>query len=244
MYRLAFQTLQKNFALYATYVVMFVVLERFLTINGGAIFVVGAILALYTHRMILLDETYGMGDLFKGHGANKGKPPILAFFLVSGIGLVVFLLLLAVSYYVLFVQISQTRLKGDVQIFLTIFFASIPATLVYGVLLSLLGTVFPATAVGGDKSLKAAWRRGKPSFLSTYIRLATGPFAFGLIGTAIVLWVVGYLETSGVGAGNIAIEILLAVLSYCINFGGILLGVTALSMAYQSAETDMSRGRP
>lgn len=239
MYRLALRTLQKNFALYASYVVMFVLLEQAFEMSSGVSFVVGAILALYTHRMILLNENYRMGDLFKGQGPSGEKPPIFAFFFVSAVWLVVFLLLLAVFYVLLFVQLEVFEHKTRDETVAAMFVAMIPAVVAYGVLLSLFGTVLPAAAIRGDKNLKVALRRGRPSFWKTFRRLIAGPFAIGLFGSIIVFGLAMYLSNRGMDVEGALVRVPLAVFTYCMNFGGILMGVTALSMAYQSAETDM-----
>lgn len=236
MYKIALQTLKANFAFYGLFVGLLVVLERLFPINAGVSFVMGAMLALYTHRMILLGENYSIGDLFKSQGPSGEKPPLLMFYLVSGIGVVIFLVLLAASFFLLFGQFRAFAQEGEMDLFTAILMAAIPASAVYGIILSAVGTVFPATAIGGDKSLKAAWQLGRPSLWKTYMRLAIGPFAFSIVGTSLVIGLAGFFAEAGVGVGNISIEILLAMLAYCVNFGSILLGVTALSMAYQGLD--------
>lgn len=184
MYKLAYQTLKKNIALFGSYVVLLVVVEQFFEINSDVSFVLGAILALYTHRMILLDENYAAADFFKRHGPNGQKPPMLSF----------------------------------------------------------VGTVFPAVAIGADRSLKTAFQRGKCRFWKTLGRLAIGPFAFTLLGTVGVIVIIGYLEEAGLNVTRASVDIPLAVLAYCINFGSILLAVTALSMAYLEVGKTLDRG--
>jgi hypothetical protein len=242
MYKLAYQTLKKNIALFGSYVVLFVVVEQFFEINSGMSFVVGAILALYTHRMILLDENYGAADLFKKDGPNGQKPPLLSFFLVSGIGLLVFILIVGVVFYVLFYLILGANLDDKGQFIGAWFLSIIPAAGIYGIVLSLIGTVFPAVAIRADRSLKTALQRGKLRFWKTLGRLAIGPFALSL------LWVIGlatfirYLEGAGFNVSGASVDIPLSVLAYCMNFGSILLAVTALSMAYQEGEETLGRG--
>ena len=109
-------------------------------------------------------------------------------------------------------------------------------TLKKNIVLSLLGTVFPAVAIGADRSLKTAFQRGKLRFWKTFRRLAIGPFALSLSGMAALAAFIGYLGGAGFNVSSAPVDIPLSVLAYCINFGSILLAVTALSMAYQEAE--------
>ncbi|WP_456387774.1 hypothetical protein [Profundibacter sp.] len=236
MYILAYLTLKKNIALFGSYVVLFVVAEQFFEINIGMSSVIGAMLALYTHRMILLDENYGAADLFKRHGPNGQKPPMFSFFLVSGIGALVFILLFGLVFYVLFYLLLGVNLDNKEQLTGAMFLSLIPAAGVYGIVLSLVGTVFPAVAIGADRSLKTAFQRGKRRFWKTFGRLVIGPFAFTLLGMVGLIAVTGYLQGAGYNISSAIVDILLAVLTYCINSGSILLAVTALSMAYQEAE--------
>ncbi len=194
------------------------------------------ILALYTHRMILLNEHYGLGDLYKRQEASVRKPPMISFILVSVIGLVVFMALLGIFTYLLYILIGEIALKDRGHILLSVLIALMPAIIVYGVLLSLFGTVFPAAAIGGDRSLKAAWKRGKSSFWKTLGRLIVGPLAFVLFGGGGVGFLTYYLAKSGIDVESASVNIPLSVLAYSINVCGILLSVSALSMAYQSAE--------
>lgn len=242
MYKIAYQTLKKNIALFGFYVVFTIVVEQFVEVNSSMSFVLGAMIALFSHRMILLDENYGAGDLFKKQGPSGQKPPMLSFFLVSGIGMVVFLMLLAAFFYLLFVQLSGIDLGDKEQITGALVISTMPAVLAYGILLSLFGTVFPAAAVAGDKSPKAALRRGKASFWKTLGRLAIGPFSVGMVGFAGIVMLSNNLITSGVDINSAMVDVPLSVLAYSLNLGTILLGVTALSMAYQSAENQIERG--
>ncbi len=148
MYKLAYQTLKKNIVFFGFYVVLVIVVEQFFEINSGLSFVLGAILALYTHRMILLDENYGPSDLFKRHGPNGQKPPMFSFFLVSGIGLLVFMLIVGVVFYLLFHLILGENLDDKEQLAGALFLSIIPAAGVYGIVLSLIGTVFPLSLSG------------------------------------------------------------------------------------------------
>lgn len=242
MYRLAYQTLKKNAVFFGSYVVLLVVVEQFFEINGGASFVIGALLALYTHRMILLDENFGGADLFKRHGPNGQKPPMFSFFLVSGIGALVFMLLLGLGFYVLFYLLLDVNLDNKERLMGAVSLSLIPAAGVYGLLLSLIGTVFPAVAIGADRSLKTAFQRGKLRFWKTLGRLAIGPFAFTLLGAFGLIAATGYLERTGYNISSAPVDIPLSVLAYCVNFGAILLAVTALSMAYREAEKHWKEG--
>ena len=236
MYKLAFQTLKKNFALFAFFVILLVVVEQFFEINAGLQFVIGATLALYAHRMILLDENYGAADLFKRSGPNGQKPPMLSFFLVSGIGLLVFLFLVGAAFYLLFHVIFAINLDDKAQFVGAFYISSIPALGGYGIVLSLIGTVFPAVAIGADRGLKIAFQRGKLRFWKTLGRLAIGPFALSLFGVIGLLKVYEYLGLAGFDVSSALVDIPLSVLAYSINLGSLLLGITALSMAYQEAE--------
>ncbi|KPU84365.1 hypothetical protein JI58_04220 [Marinosulfonomonas sp. PRT-SC04] len=236
MYKLAFQTLKKNIALFGFLVGLLVVMEQFFEINAGVQFVMGASLALFSHRMILLDENYGAADLFKRSGPSGQKPPMLSFFLVSGIGFVVFLLLLGVTFYLLFHVVFGANLDDKAQLAGALYISIIPAAGGYGIVLSLIGTVFPAVAIGADRGLKIAFQRGELRFWKTLGRLAIGPFALSLLGLVGLVSFAGYLELAGFDISRALVDIPLSVLAYSINFGSLLLGVTALSMAYQEAE--------
>lgn len=242
MYRLAYQTLKKNIALYAFFIVLIVTVERFVDINSGLRFVLGAFIALFTHRMILLDENYGIGGLIKPNRPTYEKPPILGFFLVSGLWLVVLLLLMAAVFYVLFIQIYPVDMENQDRLIGALIISLAPAIFVYGLLLSLFGTMLPAAAIGANKSLSAALQRGKASFWITFGRLAFGGFSVSVVGTALVFGIMFYLDNAGLDVDSAAVDIPLSILAYSINFGSILLAVTALSMAYQSAENQTNKG--
>ena len=92
MYKLAYLTLKKNIALFGVLIVLLVVVEQFIEINTGVSFTNAVILALFTHRMILLDENSGAGGFFNKQGPGGEKLPVIPFFIVSGIGFFVFLL--------------------------------------------------------------------------------------------------------------------------------------------------------
>lgn len=236
MYRLAYQTLKKNIALYAFFIVLIVTVEQFVDINSGLQFVLGALIAFFTHRMILLDENYGIGGLIKPNKPTYEKPPMFGFLLVSGLWLLVLLLLMAVVFYVLFIQIYPVDMKNQDRLIVALIVSLVPAIFVHGLLLSLFGTMLPAAAIGANKSLNAAIQRGKASFWITFGRLAFGGFAVSVTGVAFVFGIMFYLDDAGLDVDSAAVDIPLSILAYSINFGSVLLAVTALSMAYQSAE--------
>ena len=134
------------------------------------------------------------------------------------------------------------NLEIEGEVFAAFLLSSIPAAIVYGIVLSLIGTVFPAVAIGADKSLKTALQRGKLRFWKTLGRLAFGPFILSLLGVIGLIAFIRYLEGAGFNVSSAAVDIPLSVLAYCINLGSILLAVTALSMAYIEAEKMLGRG--
>lgn len=236
MYKIALQTLKANYAFYGLIVVVLVVMEQFFKINAGASLVLGTMLALYSHRMILLNENYGGADLFNRNGPNGQKLPMLSFFLVSGIGFLIFMLLGIVVLYLWFFLLLGVNLGDKEQLAEALKLSQIPAAFFYGIVLSLVGTVFPAVAIGADRSVKTAFKRGKLGFWKTFGRLVIGPVALTLVGGWALRAVTIYMKNAGSNISGATVEIPLSVLEICIHFGVILLGVTALSMAYQSAE--------
>lgn len=173
MYPLTLYTLTRNYPLFLLVAAMLTLVEASGLSGGtGTSMIVYGLVALFSHRMVLLNENYGWDSVFKG--PQDSKPPILRFLLTYIAFTVV---ATVISLGLVFPLLSQSSFM---LITLAIF-------AVFGVLIAFFGTIFPAAATGGEPSLAAALDRGKRSFQKTLIRLLLGPVIAGAIGTALVV---------------------------------------------------------
>ena len=89
--------------------------------------------------------------------------------------------------------LSENLAKG-----VWLLFVFLPA---YGVsqalLLSIWGTWFPAVVADGDKTLSAAWRRGKKTFTYVFARLIFGNGPIVVLAFGLLLLVLGQVESEG-----------------------------------------------
>ena len=189
--------------------------------------------AYFCHRMVLKGERFDFASTFRGRFENgetavnwrfTGYYVLFLLFPIVVMGLIVWAIVASVG----FEQLDRNQLE---RIVLTV---AVPVLVPYGILLSLLGTILPATAVNDDTSFRAAFERGRHTFFATLGRLTGGSllytiafiFFFGLLSKL--------LTFPEEGSG-----ILYALISVPINVVAlvpILLAATALSMAYETGE--------
>ncbi len=104
----------------------------------------------------------------------------------------------------------------------------------FGIMLALIGTVLPATAIHGDSRLSTAFRRGKARFWSTLWRLIYGNVLFGIAALTLLTLATGLAETGT--PDNRFVFLGLSFLASLISCMITLLAATALSMAYEETE--------
>ncbi len=224
MYKIAIRTFLQNFPIFLI-VALLLAGFSFLEMNvqsGGSFFAYGLV-ALFSHRMILLNENYGWS------GKPTLKPgetmPMWAFFWRYGLFFIIFLFLsLAV-----FLPLMPSDPNDEAKIVGAIILSFLIVAPFYSILLSLFGTVLPAAAVRGERSFSAAFHRGRKRFWITMGRLALGP---ALIFVAMFMLAIAVPETMNS-----------AILDFASNAVFYLLGLlpthmtaVVLSMAYSEAE--------
>ncbi len=236
MYKKAFTAFCGNFQLFALFAALMTILDEF-DIGAGGIFVqflIAGYLAFYSHRMILT------GDNFKGAAlvnpkSENGQPLVYRPFLIRfGLLWLAFFVAIMLTAWAIYKLLGSTSI--DTEQFIGALILSLVAMFpVYGIVLSLVGTILPAAALNEDAGLDLAFARGKKTFWKTLGRLTVGSFLFGCATFAVGLWLFSYVVGHDVESGILyySVSFLVSVLSCGIT----LLAATALSMAYQEVET-------
>lgn len=224
MFQTAFESFMRNFAFFAFAAGLLTALEVFgLDLGLGASIPFYGLIALFSHRMILLEETYG---LLKNSKLPDGqKMPLLGFLWRYGLFLVCFI----VVFVIILVPLMAGSQNDDIRTLLAVLIGLVFASPVLAILLSLVGTVLPAVAVGGDASWSAALRRGRRRFWATVLRLTFGPGLFTLLTVAAAI----ALASSPRLTGNLFVG---SFLPYLAGLFSTHLTAAVLSLAYREAE--------
>lgn len=195
-------------------------------LRAAAAFVLYALAALFAHRASLLKERASLVQALAGRGADGTRLPVAGFLLRAAL----FIGALVALIYGLGWGIAVTAEVPERLQLATVVGGILLGILIHGVLLAYIGTVLPACAVGGDSTLRAAWRRGAPRFGHTLGRLAYGPFLF----TAFTLFLFVVIEgTLGEASGlRLAAERLLGA---AMALFSTVLAATALGIPYEEA---------
>ena len=227
MYKRAISAFMASYPMFLMIAVLLVVVDEFIQLRtslGARIFVT-AMVAFFSHRMVLIGEKYGWAENFALR--KKGADKLRIFPFVWRFS-VLFLILIIITALIGW-RLSSVIPKADtVGLFMvSVFIALLP----YGMLLALIGTILPASAINEDASLSHAFRRGKRRFFKTLWRLVYGNFLFAMIYFATYLAMTNLLLDLGLYNGFIYYG-----MSFVGYMGGLLttlLAATALSIAYE-----------
>jgi len=187
------------------------------------------VLALYSHRMILLGETISWK-----HGPDAGELKIGRFIGVFfGFIFAAYATLMILMVAILPFLDDLYPWTGKEQTIAAALLAAPAAILLYGVAMALVGGVLPAIAVNADASLGAAFARGRARFWRTLFRLATGPLLFSALSIGLLATVMNALPQTV--AASPAVTIVASFLPYLSGVFAVHLTAVALSMSYLEA---------
>ncbi len=224
MYPVAWRTFSANYPLFLIAALAFAGIEAAgFEMNGGVSVAICGLIALYSHRMVLLNENYGWTgkpDLLPGE-----RMPVWAFFWRYGLFFVVLMILVLGTFFKMLPNGSPDEAKRVFGIMLSMLIIS-PF---FAVFLTLFGTVMPAAAVGGDRSFCRAFYRGRKRFWTTIIRLILGP------GFITVLNFILAVLLASIGISAVANFISSFLLNF-VSFIPVHLTAVVLSLAYREAE--------
>ena len=226
-----FSIIVKNWIYYFVWIIISVLLPVFGEISGSsssniASFFPTIYLAMWVQISIIRETTFEFSakpEFYKGFFGYSLKFITLAIIAV-GLSLPAFLWFAAVfnGLTVGWLMVSTTAL-----------------VVIYAALMSLVGTWPTSNIMGIRTSLKAAWARGAPNFLTTFVHLAVS-----LVAMSTMSFVIGAIGTAAFGtmlmpAGvpNIPL-ILVAMVALSINAVGITYGAAVLANVYMRHEVD------
>lgn len=235
MYRRAIDAFIRSYPLFLALAGVLSILDYFGTTTGYMVveLIIFANAAFFSHRIVLLKEQYRWNGALNGAAENGTKAPIWPFTWRYVAIMVLFFGVLGLFAWLLYSAAAPNDLsrEGFQGILLL---AMIPALLINGLVLSLIGTMLPAAAVQDDASLRASLRRGKRSFFKTLWRLFYGSFLFGLAVFALGIAAIWGLAQYGVAIN--APGLVLSIIGNLVGLFSITLAATALSLAYEAAE--------
>ena len=183
MYATTYRTFTGSIGFFAVIAVALAILETFVADIGlGVSIAVYGMVALFSHRIVLFNERYGVWD----HSSfPKGeKLPLFGFLLRYGALTMIFILAALVGVIGVVMLTMNDGLSDAETIAAAVvgLFLSAP---VMGLIFAKWGTIFPAVVAGGDASLKAASQRSQGRIGETFFRLMIGPFAILVATTAV-----------------------------------------------------------
>lgn len=222
MYRTGLRTFFTNYPLFLCIAFMFAGIEAAGLRNHGVTVVVYALLAMFSHRIVLLEEDYG----WRGSFASRGRLPVWAFF--WRYGLLGGLFLIAPMLFVMFSVLPHVPRTESGQL-TAVLITLLVAGPIFGIALSIFGTWLPAAATGGDASFGSALRRGLRRFLPTLARLTFGPGLLSIIAMAIGV----ALSLFG---QDVITSFALSALAYYIGMLPLHMTAVVLSLAYLEGE--------
>lgn len=232
MYARAFTTLKHNIAFYVVVTVVVVMLESMMQAVGIVTLVFAGLTMLYTHRMIQLQEHYGWADPLSTTGKNGDKVPIFGYCLRFLALFVILTLVLSLCFVLLgqlgIISADSSETGGASNLLAPLF--GIP---LFVGLLSLIGTVLPASAERANTSLLAALKRGRATLGKTAINLLIGPIAIAALG-----FVLQMAFASGISAeSGFLPKLAYRTAATILTILPAMLAATALSIAYLDAES-------
>lgn len=216
--------------------------ERGMFGSGGGIasFFIWSILACYAHMAILLPE--------KRDGRANNK--ILLGFIWRNLGLTALFFIPAVAIIIYGYETFETVLTGsdDLAFLSALLSISLPVTLIFLLVYSLLGTLLPAFVAGRRTGLKQAFRRGRRFFFPLMIRMIIGPGILYL--GPLILYVFlshAFDHPQNFFAQNWSpnlITIASYAVIYCLQGWSIVMAAWILSHTFLESEADEGAGEP
>ncbi len=227
MYALAWTSLRENIALYTVVTITVVMLELIMSAVGIVTLVFAGLVMLYTHRIIQLREHHGWTDPLSTTGKDGSKVPIIGY-LLRFLGVFVALMLFLTGGFMLLdavIGLPADEQLPEINMAIWGIVLAVPA---FAITLSAIGTVLPACAERADTSLAAALRRGRKTFVGTFVNLLIGPLAMALVGFLVlgqIGWLLGPID-------GLLPRILFRTAATILTILPALLAATALSKAY------------
>ncbi|WP_349537585.1 hypothetical protein [Sagittula sp. NFXS13] len=233
MYGLTFDALRRSWPVMGVIVALLVVGDRF--IDGLApqiaLLIVYGVAAFSTHRCVLLHDRVTWGGVQSSTGGGVTDLPLFAFLwrfvLISAAGLALaFFPIFWLTYFGRF-YLSSNPEVNVIGMTLLGTAVGLPFSLL---LLTFVGTLLPAAAIGGDARIGSALRRGRVRFWKTIGRFFAGPGVVFLLVTLVMGK--SAMNPTITMAGDITLHLIGAALGvFCT-----MMVATILSMTYREAE--------
>ncbi|WP_224825005.1 hypothetical protein [Cognatishimia sp. MH4019] len=176
MFKIGLETLFKNAPLFLFLAAFLVVIELTEFSTTGGLIVVNAILAMASHRMVLLDEDYSFRrEFWRQTGKDQVKARQGRF---MGFYFLFFLTYLMCVGLITWAWMSLGNISiEDSDLFMaSLIISAIIALLPNGIILAMFGGGLPAAAVGEKLSLRDARLIARTTFGTTLKRLVIGSF--------------------------------------------------------------------
>jgi len=237
MYQTAFQVFRQSLGFLLPMALLIEAVNLAFDISGGFTLVLGAMLAFYFHRAVLLGNPYTFTDFFKLRATDGQNWLNWSFCWRFGVLLlipgIVFIAMLVGLLYIVGLDHTPT----DSETLGAALVAIVPGALVFLPIAALVGTMLPAAAIEADASMGRAFQRGKKTFGVTLWRLFSGSCLYTLFLTIAMALCLGFLNAQApILAANQIASFLINTLLSLLGFFTPLLTATALSMAYRTGE--------
>ena len=180
MYATTYKTFMGRFEFFLAIAVVIALFEAVFTQLGlGPSIVVYGMVALFSHRIVLINETYG---ITKNRSVPGGERlPFIEFLLRYAVVTLIF-----VAALVIFSMLVAGMAGGFENGFIIPMIVAIGlGCLALGALLARWGTIFPAVVAKGDKTIAVAAERSRGRFVETFQKLVIGPFVVAIASTAV-----------------------------------------------------------
>lgn len=196
-------------------------------------FFASGLFAFLSHRMLLKKERFGIVNAITPKSAGGEPLSYGTFLLIFGgfwLCLIVIFGASFLAYYLLLGAGVVARQSTGVAGLLTVG----GAFFIYGMLLSRIGSLFPAAALNGDTSLKRALARGRTTYGKTFWRLSQGVIVVLVLAVGTTLLTYPFISSPLLSLDHLS---LLASFVASV-FGSVmtLFAAAALSMAYEESE--------
>lgn len=232
MFKIAFNSIIVNYPIFLVISLTLAIVEALGFQNAGLSFVTSAFTALFAHQIFVGGITFGWNDLRK-----KGDPDKFPYW---GFGWRFGMLTLVALTLVAPPIVAGMFADTDAKAMLYACAAGIGG-IAYAFLLGWIGSILPAVAAGGNRTLKAARQRSRGLRLLTTWRLIYGNVGWAII-IAGVFWGTTQVFDSLTEPTivNKAIQFALRTVEYFFGMMFTIISACALSMQYLEGEKRLS----
>lgn len=173
MFKIGFRTFFQNYPYFLFVAVLLLVVDLLGFSSAGAMVVVNAIVAIASHRMVLLGQDYGWTGMFaKGEHPRERYGRFVLFYLFFFMTYLTFCGLFTWAW----MRLGNISIQDEDLFFASLLIAALAALLPNGLVLARFGGVLPAAAIGEKRTLREAGLAAKSTFSATFGRLFMGSF--------------------------------------------------------------------